>query len=178
MFIKARNWAESSLITKDIHTKTRIINAGCVVVVVTMPGCWLWCPDLPHHELSAECSLHWTLALNNRKPLENIPNLSDIEMRRLEQNKDGCSGSDQMMPPLQPTPALSIICHPQCHGRLPAAGPEGSCWSYTGWVLTLSDLGKCRGDKQKSARVHVSVIQMIGSIVCLSCGPVAGLMVQ
>ena len=48
----------------------------------------------------------------------------------------------------------------------------------TGWVLTLSDLGKCRGDKQKYARVHVSVIQMIGSIVCLSCGPVAGLMVQ
>ena len=66
----------------------------------------------------------------------------------------------------------------QCHGRLPAAGPEGSCWSYTGWVLTLSDLGKCLGDKQKYARVHVSVIQMIGSIVCLSCGPVAGLMVQ
>ena len=78
------------------------------------------------------------------------------------------------MPPLQPTPALSIIFHPQCHGRL----LDGSCWSYTGWVLTLSDLGKCRGDKQRSARVHVSVIQMIGSIVCLSCGPVAGLMVQ
>ena len=43
-----------------------------------------------------------------------------------------------------------------------------------GWVLTLSDLGKCWGDKQNSGRVQVSVIQMIGSIVCLSCGPVAG----
>ena len=43
-----------------------------------------------------------------------------------------------------------------------------------GWVLTLSDLGKCWGDKQNSDRVQVSVIQMIGSIVCLSCGPVAG----
>ena len=91
-------------------------------------------------------------------------------MRRLEQNKGGCSVSDQG------------CHHSSTHNYLPILNVTACCLLLDlveaadpgGWVLTLSDLGKCWGDKQKSGRVQVSVIQMIGSIVCLSCGPVAG----